>query len=68
MIARRRFEEKKNDVLSGNEYVVLKEAGMSDVGIETFVKEGGTSQQLQVVDQALRMGDSEQAALKKAKL
>lgn len=70
MIARHRFgdNKEKNNVLSGNEYADLKTAGMSDVGIESFVKKGGTPQQLQSVQQSIRMGESEQAALEKAGL
>ncbi len=64
-IASRRYVDKKDDVLSGNEYVILKKAGLSDVGIEAFVENGGTPQQLQQIDQALRMGESEPAAMKK---
>lgn len=67
-IASRRFVDKKDDVLSGGEYGLLKGSGMSDVGLETFVENGGTPQQLQKIDQLLRMGESEQAAMKKAGL
>lgn len=67
-IAERRFVEGKNDVLSGNEYATLKKAGMSDLGLENFVEKKGTPKQMQEVELALRMGESEQAAMKKAGL
>lgn len=67
-LARLRFADEKKGILSGNEYADLKNAGMSDVGIESFAKKEGTPQQLQTVQQAIRMGESEQAALEKAGL
>lgn len=68
MIANRRFSEGKEDVLSGNEYAELKSAGMSDPGIETFVKKGGTPQKLQELQQRIRMGEPEQTAMQKVGL
>ncbi|MCE2503053.1 MAG: hypothetical protein J4G05_03190 [Chlorobi bacterium] len=67
-IAERKFVDEKDDLLPGRDYTVLKAAGMSDAGIESFVKNGGTVLQLQKVELAIRMGTSEQAALKEVGL
>lgn len=65
-IAERKFAEEKEDVLAGRDYERLKNSGMSDAGIEQFVEKKGTPQDVQKVEQAIRMGDSEQEAMKKA--
>ena len=67
-IAERKFIDKKEDVLAGRDYTALKAAGMSDAGVESFVESGGTLQQLQEIELAVRMGKSEQAALKEVGL
>lgn len=64
MIARRKFVDEEEDVLSGRDYERLKTSGISDAGLEEFVKNGGTPQQLQQVEMAIRKGTSEQAALR----
>ncbi len=64
-IAKIRFGEKK-ETLSGGEYARLKEVGMSDSGILAFVRGGGTYEQLQTISLAMRLGKSEQEALKEA--
>lgn len=63
-IAKIRFEKKK-DLLSGSEYARLRAGGLSDTGLLTFIRAGGTSQQLQSIAQDLALGKSEQEALKK---
>ena len=67
-IAERKFVDGKDDVLAGRDYQALKSVGMSDAGIEAFVRGGGTLQQLQDVQQEIRFGKSEQAALKEVGL
>lgn len=64
-IAKIRFEKKK-DILSGSEYARLRSAGLSDVGLLTFVRNGGNAQQLQSIARDLALGKSEQEALKGA--
>ena len=63
-IARLKFEEKEESILSGRDYERLKMAGFSDAGIEEFVRNNGTTKQLQEVEMAVRKGTSEQAALR----
>ncbi len=67
-IAARKFREEKEDVLSGKDYERLKMSGLSDAAIEQFLKGGGSRQQMQEVELAVRMGTSEQAALREAGL
>jgi len=62
-IARFRYEKKK-ELLSGAEYGRLRSAGLSDTGLLTFVRNGGTAQQLQAIERELALGKSEQEALK----
>lgn len=47
-LERLRSQENK-ELLSGGEYASLKQRGMSDAGLLTFVRNGGTQQQLQTV-------------------
>lgn len=67
-IARLKFEEESDDVLSGKDYERLKMSGLSDAAIEQFVREGGSRQQMQEIELAVRQGTSEQAALREAGL
>ena len=62
-----KFQEKK-ELLSGGEYGSMKTMGLSDAGLLTFARKGGTAQQLQQVRQDLALGKSEQEAFKAAGL
>lgn len=64
-IAKIRFEQKK-ELLSGSEYARLRANGLSDTGLLTFIRNGGSAQQLQAIAQDLALGKSEQEALKNA--
>lgn len=64
-IAKMRFVENK-EILSGGEYARLKQFGMSDTGLLTFVRSKGTAQQLETVARELAMGRSEQQAMQTA--
>lgn len=64
-IAKLRFKDKK-ELLSGGEYGRLKLAGMSESALLDFARKGGTAQQLQTIELELKLGNSEQAAIKKA--
>lgn len=66
-LAKLKFQEKK-ELLSGGEYGSLKAMGLSDAGLLTFARKGGTAQQLQQVRQDLALGKSEQEAFKAAGL
>jgi hypothetical protein len=66
-LAKLKFQEKK-ELLSGGEYASLKAMGLSDAGLLTFARKGGTAQQLQQVRQDLALGKSEQEAFKTAGL
>ena len=62
-IAKLGFVEKK-DLLSGYEYGQLKTNGLSDAGLLTFARQGGTAQQLQKLVLELALGKPEPEALK----
>ncbi len=64
-IARYHFD-KGHDVLSGNEYAMLKRRGLSDAGLLAFVRADGDRKQLQQVADAIQLGTPEQQALDKA--
>jgi hypothetical protein len=64
-LAKMKFVEKK-DLLSGGEYARLRKRRLSDTGLLTFVRNGGTPQQAQQIALALDLGKSEQEALKEA--
>lgn len=54
----------KKEMLSGGEYAQLKTFGLSDAGLLTFVKRGGTRQQYQKLAESLALGKPEPEALK----
>ena len=60
-LAKLRFQEKK-ELLSGGEYGGLKTFGISDAGILSFARNGGTPQQLHRLREELAMGKPEQEA------
>lgn len=64
-LAKLRFVDNK-EILSGGEYTRLKQFGMSDPGLLTFARKGGTAQQLETVARELAMGKPEQQALQTA--
>jgi hypothetical protein len=64
-LAKIRFVEDK-EILSGGEYSRLKQFGMSDAGLLTFARKGGTPQQLETVARELAMGKPEQEAMNTA--
>jgi|GEM_PF-1745314 len=65
--ARLAMKENKK-TLSGNEYGALKNAGLSDQGLLTFIRKNGNAQQFQTVQLQLSLGKSEAEALKEAGL
>lgn len=66
-IAKLRFKDKK-ELLSGGQYGTLKEVRVSDAGILDFARKGGTEKQLQDLALAIRLGKSEQEAMKEVGL
>jgi hypothetical protein len=64
-ISKLQFEQKK-EVLSGGEYARLKKHGLTDAGVLSFARNGGTAQQAQAVTLALDLGKSEPEALKES--
>lgn len=64
-IAKMRFQQNK-ELLSGAEYARLRASGLSDTGLLTFIRNGGSTQQLQAIARDLALGKSEQEALKNA--
>lgn len=61
-VAREKFEKNK-EVLSGNEYAMLKRRGLSDEGLLAFVRSEGDRKELQELADALQLGKPEQEAL-----
>jgi len=66
-IAKLRFKENK-DILSGSQYGELKQVRVSDAGVLDFARKGGTEKQLQDLILAIRLGKSEQEAMKEVGL
>lgn len=64
-IAKLRFVENK-EILSGGEYTRLKQFGISDAGLLTFARKGGTPQQLETLARELAMGKPEAQAMQTA--
>jgi len=62
-MAKLRFQEHR-DLLSGNQYASLKRFGLSDAGLLTFARNGGTYQQIQELSRELALGRPEQEALR----
>jgi hypothetical protein len=61
-LAKLRFVDHK-EILSGGEYARLKQFRMSDSGLLSFARKGGTAQQLEVVARELAMGRAEAEAM-----